>query len=116
MIGSLAAPVTARRASIRTVTIATAVVGAVLVPLLSILPGHATPGIVFGATWILNPVWSTVVGARGGAVLAEVGAVLKQWPRHPRIWRWHEQRRSLARDNCDFVTSARGDGESAAAK
>jgi MFS family permease len=63
ILGSLAAPWLARRASIRTVIIATAVVGAVLVPLLSILPGRATPGIVFGAMWILNPVWSTVVGA-----------------------------------------------------
>ena len=63
ILGSLAAPWVARRASIRTVIIATAVVGAVLVPLLSILPGQATPGIVFGAMWILNPVWSTVVGA-----------------------------------------------------
>jgi predicted MFS family arabinose efflux permease len=63
ILGSLAAPSFARRASIRTVIIATAVVGAVLVPLLSILPGRATPGIVFGAMWILNPVWSTVVGA-----------------------------------------------------
>jgi hypothetical protein len=35
----------------------------VLVPLLSILPGRATPGIVFGGLYILNPVWSTVVGA-----------------------------------------------------
>jgi predicted MFS family arabinose efflux permease len=63
ILGSLAAPWVARRASTRTVIIATAVVGAVLVPLLSILPGQATPGIVFGAMWILNPVWSTVVGA-----------------------------------------------------
>ena len=63
ILGSLAAPWLARRASIRTVIIATAAVGAVLVPLLSILPGRATPGIVFGAMWILNPVWSTVVGA-----------------------------------------------------
>lgn len=63
ILGSLAAPWLARRASIRTVIIATAVVGAVLVPLLSILPGRAAPGIVFGAMWILNPVWSTVVGA-----------------------------------------------------
>jgi MFS family permease len=63
ILGSLAAPWLARRASIRMVIIATAVVGAVLVPLLSILPGRATPGIVFGAMWILNPVWSTVVGA-----------------------------------------------------
>ena len=63
ILGSLAAPAVARRASIRTVIIATAVVGAVLVPLLSILPGKATPGIVFGALYILNPVWSTVVGA-----------------------------------------------------
>ena len=42
ILGSLAAPAVARRASIRTVIIATAVVGAVLVPLLSILPGKAT--------------------------------------------------------------------------
>jgi MFS family permease len=63
ILGSLAAPVAARRASVRTVIIATAVVGAVLVPLLSIVPGRATPGIVFGAMWILNPLWSTVVGA-----------------------------------------------------
>ena len=63
ILGSLAAPWLARRASIRSVIIATAVVGAVLVPMLAILPGRATPGIVFGAMWILNPVWSTVVGA-----------------------------------------------------
>src|SRR6478672_10054303 len=63
ILGSLAAPWVARRASIRTIIIAMTVLGAVLVPLLSILPGKATPGIVFGAMWILNPVWSTVVGA-----------------------------------------------------
>ena len=63
ILGSLAAPWVARRASIRTIIIAMTVLGAVLVPLLSILPGQATPGIVFGAMWILNPVWSTAVGA-----------------------------------------------------
>jgi predicted MFS family arabinose efflux permease len=63
ILGSLAAPWLARHASMRTVVIATAVAGAALVPLLSILPGRATPGIVFGAMWVLNPVWSTVVGA-----------------------------------------------------
>ena len=63
ILGSLAAPWLARRVSLRTVVIATAVVGAALVPLLSILPGRATPGIVFGAMWALNPVWTTAVGA-----------------------------------------------------
>jgi MFS family permease len=63
LLGSLAAPWLARRVSMRAVIIATAVLGAALVPLLSILPGRATPGIVFGAMWILNPLWSTVVGA-----------------------------------------------------
>jgi predicted MFS family arabinose efflux permease len=63
ILGSLVAPAVARRASLRTVVIATAVVGAALVPLLSMLPGRATPGIVFGAMWVLNPVWTTAVGA-----------------------------------------------------
>jgi predicted MFS family arabinose efflux permease len=63
LLGSLAAPWLARRVSMRAVIIATPVVGAALVPLLSILPGQATPGVVFGAMWILNPLWSTVVGA-----------------------------------------------------
>ena len=63
LLGSLAAPWLARRVSMRTVIIATPVLGAALVPLLSILPGRATPGVVFGAMWILNPLWSTVVGA-----------------------------------------------------
>jgi predicted MFS family arabinose efflux permease len=63
IIGSLAAPWLARRLSMRTIIIATASVGAALVPLLSILPGPATPGIVFGAMWVLNPVWTTAVGA-----------------------------------------------------
>jgi predicted MFS family arabinose efflux permease len=58
ILGSMAAPWLARRASIRTVIIATTVIGAVLVSLLIILPGRATPGIVFGAMWIPNPVWS----------------------------------------------------------
>src|SRR3954468_13485246 len=43
ILGSLAAPAVARRASIRTVIIAMTVLGAALVPLLSILPGKATP-------------------------------------------------------------------------
>jgi predicted MFS family arabinose efflux permease len=63
LLGSLAAPWLARRASIRTVIVATTVLGASLLPLLSILPGRATPGIVFGGMWFLNPAWSTVVGA-----------------------------------------------------
>jgi MFS family permease len=63
LIGSLAAPWFSRHVSMRTVIVATAVVGATLVPLLSILPGRAAPGIAFGAMWILNPVWSAVVGA-----------------------------------------------------
>jgi predicted MFS family arabinose efflux permease len=63
ILGSLAAPWLARRLSLRAVVIATALVGAALVPLLSILPGRATPGIVFGAMWVLNPVWTTAVGA-----------------------------------------------------
>jgi MFS family permease len=63
ILGSLVAPPLARRVSMRTIVIATAVVGAALVPLLSILPGRATPGIVFGAMWVLNPVWTTAVGA-----------------------------------------------------
>jgi MFS family permease len=63
LLGSLAAPWLARRASMRTIIVATTLLGASLVPLLSILPGQATPGVVFGAMWILNPAWSTVVGA-----------------------------------------------------
>jgi MFS family permease len=63
LLGALAAPTCARLLSMRTVIVATAVLGSVLVPLLGILPGGATPGVVFGAMWILNPVWSTVVGA-----------------------------------------------------
>jgi predicted MFS family arabinose efflux permease len=63
ILGSLAAPWLSRRLSLRAVVIAPAVVGAALVPLLSILPGRATPGVIFGAMWILNPVWTTAVGA-----------------------------------------------------
>src|SRR6267142_2179414 len=63
LLGSLAAPWLARRVSMRAVIIATAGLGAALLPLLLVLPGRATPGIVFGAMWILNPLWSTVVGA-----------------------------------------------------
>ena len=63
ILGSMAAAWLTRRASMRAIIVATAVVGAVLVPLLSILPGEATPGVVFGAMWVLNPVWTTSVGA-----------------------------------------------------
>jgi len=63
ILGSMAAPWLARSVSMRTIIVATAVVGAALVPLLSILPGQATPGLVFGAMWVLNPAWTTAVGA-----------------------------------------------------
>ena len=53
----------ARVLSVRAVVIGTMSLTAALVPLLAALPGRVTPGVVFGAMFVLHPTWAAVVGA-----------------------------------------------------
>ena len=62
ILGAFVAPWLARRLSTRVVVVATMWAVAALVPLL-FLPGRITPGVVFGAMFVLHPTWNTVVAA-----------------------------------------------------
>jgi predicted MFS family arabinose efflux permease len=62
VLGSLVAEPLSRRLSTRVVVVATMWLQAALLPLL-FLPGAVTPGIVYGAMFLLHPTWSAVVMA-----------------------------------------------------
>src|SRR5207249_377785 len=63
LLGSALAPRLARLLPVRTVVIATQCVVAALVPLLLVVPGRVTPGILYGAMVVLHPTWNATVGA-----------------------------------------------------
>ena len=63
VLGSAVAPFLSRRLSMRFVVVATQWSVAALVPLLALLPGRITPGIVFGTMFVLHPTWNAVIGA-----------------------------------------------------
>jgi len=63
LLGSVLAPRLSRRLSTRVVVVATMWVVTGLVPLL-FLPGTITPGIVYGAMFVLHPTWNAVVAAQ----------------------------------------------------
>jgi hypothetical protein len=62
VLGSLVAPRLSRLLSTRAVVVASVWLATALVPLL-FLPGTITPGIVYGAMFLLHPTWNAVVGA-----------------------------------------------------
>jgi hypothetical protein len=62
ILGALVAPRLSRTLSTRVVVVATMWLEAALVPLL-FLPGSVTPGIVYGAMFLLHPTWNAVVMA-----------------------------------------------------
>jgi MFS family permease len=62
MLGAFVAPRLSRRLSARVVVVATMWLEAALLPLL-FLPGAVTPGIVYGAMFLLHPTWNAVVMA-----------------------------------------------------
>lgn len=63
MLGSLVAPWLARRLGMRAIVVATQWTIAALVPLLVVLPGRVTPGVIYGAMFFLHPTWNATVGA-----------------------------------------------------
>jgi predicted MFS family arabinose efflux permease len=63
LLGSVAAPWLARRLEMRTVVRATQTTVALLVPLLAIVPGRLSPGVIYGAMFFLHPTWNATVGA-----------------------------------------------------
>ncbi len=63
ILGSLAAPFITRRVPESATIVGALWVIAALMPLLVILPGEITPGIVYGAMFFLLPAWNAVVGA-----------------------------------------------------
>jgi len=62
LVGSLVAPRLARLLSVRVVVVGTLWTATALVPLL-FLPGTITPGVVYGAMFVLHPTWNAVVAA-----------------------------------------------------
>jgi predicted MFS family arabinose efflux permease len=63
LLGSLLASRIARRLSMRAVVVATQTAVAALVPLLVLVPGRLSPGLIYGAMFVLHPAWSATVGA-----------------------------------------------------
>lgn len=63
MLGAAVAPWLAERLPPRVVVIATMWLTAALLPLLALVPGRVSPGIVYGAMFFLHPTWNAVVGA-----------------------------------------------------
>ena len=64
ILGSLAARRLVRRFRMRTIVVATPALVALLVPLLIVLPGRVTPGLIYGAMFFLFPAWNAAVAAR----------------------------------------------------
>ncbi len=64
ILGTLVAPWLARRLRIRTIVVATQWIVAALVPLLIVVPGRITPGVIYGAMFFLHPTWNATVAAR----------------------------------------------------
>jgi MFS family permease len=64
ILGSLAAGWLARRLPIRAIVVATPCFVTVLLPLLIVLPGRVTPGVIYGAMFFLFPAWNAAVGSR----------------------------------------------------
>jgi predicted MFS family arabinose efflux permease len=63
LLGSFAAPSLARRLGIRTIVVATMSVTAALLPFLIVVPGAITPGLIYGAMFVLHPAWNASVVA-----------------------------------------------------
>jgi predicted MFS family arabinose efflux permease len=63
LLGALAAPWLARRLRTRTIVLATQWTVAVLVPLLIVVPGRLSPGVLYGAMLFFHPTWNATVGA-----------------------------------------------------
>lgn len=64
ILGSLVAGWLVRRLRLRTIVVAAPALVALLVPLLIVLPGRVTPGLIYGAMFFLFPAWNAAVGAR----------------------------------------------------
>lgn len=63
ILGSLVAGRLVRRLRMRTIVIATPALVALLMPLLILIPGRVTPGLIYGAMFLLFPAWNAAVGA-----------------------------------------------------
>ena len=63
LLGSFVAERLAARLRMRTIVVATQTTVAILVPLLVVVPGRITPGVLYGAMFFLHPTWNASVGA-----------------------------------------------------
>jgi MFS family permease len=63
ILGSFAAGWLARRLPMRTIVVATPSLVALLLPLLILVPGRVTPGVIYGAMFFLFPAWNAAVGS-----------------------------------------------------
>lgn len=63
ILGSLAAGWLARRFPVRVIVVAMPSVVAALMPLLILVPGRISPGLIYGAMFFLFPAWSAAVGS-----------------------------------------------------
>jgi MFS family permease len=63
ILGSFAAAWLARWLPIRPIVIGTPCIVAALTPLLVVLPGRVTPGIIYGAMFFMFPTWNATVGS-----------------------------------------------------
>jgi predicted MFS family arabinose efflux permease len=61
--GSAAAPWLSRRLPTRAIVVGSPLLLAALVPLVPLLPGRVTPGVVYGTMFLLFPTWNATVGA-----------------------------------------------------
>jgi predicted MFS family arabinose efflux permease len=63
ILGSFAAGWLARRLRMRTLVVAMPIAMVALIPLLILVPGRVTPGVIYGAMFLLFPAWNAAVGS-----------------------------------------------------
>lgn len=63
ILGAAVAPRLSRALPMRVVVVATMWTVAALVPFIALVPGSVTPGLFYGAMFLLHPTWNAVVGA-----------------------------------------------------
>jgi predicted MFS family arabinose efflux permease len=63
LLGATVASRIARRFRMREIVVATQCAVATLLPLLIVVPGEITPGVIYGAMFFLHPAWNATVGA-----------------------------------------------------
>jgi predicted MFS family arabinose efflux permease len=71
VLGALVAPAMARLLRPRLVVVGALWTVTVLVPLVVVVPGAISPGVVYGAMFVLFPTWNAVIGAYRAALVPD---------------------------------------------